>query len=543
LSREEEHLESLLDSISKARDDVDETYRKDSQEAEKKAKERAEIRPEDSFIEKSGLSSAAPKKSRRKNLRKALSEDEFLSEFENMLDSDDDEQEQEKGTEKTEDRRDFDSLPDGEDVSPYFSKIGVPEKKQVESPKDDLMDDISSIVSNAKEKAGESILSHAREDQDTKETDDGESVSDSIPSDISDTSAKDVDLMDESGSDTDLSDIISQDADLSDIDDMLAKDANGEELSESREAFEDSATDNSFDDISIDDLGQAGDDPDTVLEDPSPEDTGNEKKGFLAGLIEKIKNIFSADEDDDEKLSKEELIGDHQESPKDLSEENKDIMSDFSDDQKAEKGKAPKQAKPKKEKKPKAVKPKREKKPKPVDNSPLIPGKVIGVFVFLAVSIFALAYIGAVNLPKDQQMRTALKQYNEQDYLDAYLYYASLKNPDKVERERLASSKYAASLSLKYDSYSNAYDRKAYDFALDSLIRGYAEYEKNKSKVSKLDIKSYYDDYGTRILDALRDQFGLSPSDAASIYAEKTRLGYSRCIEKVLAEKGLSVAS
>ena len=86
MPKEEEYLENLLDSISKAREDVDETYRKDSEEAERKAKERAEIGPDDSVMEKSGLSDVSPRKSSRSNLKKALSEDDFLSEFESMLD-------------------------------------------------------------------------------------------------------------------------------------------------------------------------------------------------------------------------------------------------------------------------------------------------------------------------------------------------------------------------------------------------------------------------------------------------------------------------
>lgn len=547
MPKEEEYLENLLDSISKARQEVDDIYRKDSEEAEKKARERAEIGPNDDFVEKSGLSDAAPRRSSRKNLRKALSEDDFLSEFESMLDDTDSDSapvsdiDSISDTDNDTSAEQGDSLPDGEDVSPYFSKIGQPEKKKEDSPKDDLMDDISSIVSNAKEKAGESIISDgsARKSDNKKksviDSDDEEPILDDIDldkADMSDTSAKDVNLMDESGDGSDLSDMLSGDDDLSDIGELLDADENGTELPESRDSFEESADKVEVNEADSDGSGKR------------PQDSSSEKKpGFLAGLIAKISAIFSKNKDDE--LSTNDILSDHTDSPEELADENAEIMANFSDEAtraEPKKEKKKKEPKPKKEKKPKAPKPAKSKKQKPVDNSPTIPGKVIGVFLFLAISIFALAYIGITVLPGNQARQTAEEHYTQQDYLDAYMYYAVLLKPDKEEKARRTSSRYAASITLKYNSYERAMERKAYDYALDALIRGYKAYTDNKDRVARLDIKKYYNDYGTRIVDALRDQFGLSESQAADIAKISDRTEYTKRIDEVLAEKGLSVS-
>lgn len=543
MPKEEEYLENLLDSISKAREDVDETYRKDSEEAERKAKERAEIGPDDSFMEKSGLSDVSPRISSRSNLKKALSEDDFLSEFESMLDDDSapdpDIDSIDSHTNTSTDEGD--TLPDGEDVSPYFSKIGKPEQKKNDSPKDDLMDDISSIVSNAKEKAGESILHKNDDSRDTGsdkksvvDSDEEKPILDNIDLDnvdMSDTSAKDVNLMDESGDGSDLSDMLSGDDDLSDIGDLLDADENDTELPESRDSFEESA------DGVADKAEEA--EPAEESADATPEESG--KGGFLSGLIAKIRGIFS--KKDDDKLSTDDLLNDHSDSPEELADENAEIMANFSDEAAEARPEKKKKEKPAKKKKEKAPKPPKQKKPKPQDNSPVIPGKVIRIFFFLAISIFALAYIGVTLLPKNQQKQTAEEEYTQQDYLDSYMYYASIDKPDDDEKARLKSSRYAASITLKYNSYEKAMERGAYDYALDALIRGYTEYDQNKNKTDKLDIKKYYNDYGTRIIDALHDQFGLSENDAASIASEKSRSGYTKRIDQVLAEKGLSVSA
>ena len=56
-----------------------------------KQEQRNKIKPQDDFMEASGIRDYKPEPSTHENLRKALSEDEFLKKFEEELDEDIDE--------------------------------------------------------------------------------------------------------------------------------------------------------------------------------------------------------------------------------------------------------------------------------------------------------------------------------------------------------------------------------------------------------------------------------------------------------------------
>lgn len=564
----EDILNGLLDSINKAQDEVDSSYEKDNQAAEKRALKRREIGPDDDFVEKSGLSDVEDSPASRTNLKRALSEDDFLAEFENSLDD------SKNPVKKTSSDRDNtvekSSLPDGDKVSPYFSSIGKPQADNATDPKGDLMDNIESIVSNAKEKAGESILPERKqkasaaepakpEPAKVKAKPDKADLSESLNNDpflqpefssddfdnidLSDTSAKDVSLMDESGDGKDLSDFLSGDGELTDIGDMLDADANGTVLPESSEAFENSA-ESEVPESELDDNGDLAE-ADTSNEgkadgkEPEPK---NPKKGFLASLIEKIKSVFQKEdeEDDDGKVKRSDIIGDHDISPDEMAAEDQQVLADMGEDgKKEEKPKKEKKKKEPKEKKPKEKKPK---KPKPVDNSPVIPVKVIAVFGIMALSLFALIYLGVSVVPQAQQKRALLNNYSQQDYTDVYAKLAG-KDEKKLsdqEKKMLESSKLAGELSVKYSIYEGAMKRKQYDYALDALIRGKGIYEENKDKASKLDIKSYYQDYGQRIGDALAEQFEITDAQAAELYAIDDRKEYTEQINEILKQKGLT---
>ncbi|MDD6550397.1 MAG: hypothetical protein PUF16_01265 [Lachnospiraceae bacterium] len=575
----EDILNGLLDSINKAQDEVDSSYEKNTKAARERAQRRREIGPDDDFVEKTGLSDVEDTPKTRTNLKRALSEDDFLAEFENSLDDSDSAPKQET-REKVSSGKKASGLPDGDEVSPYFSSIGQPKENKDPSPKDDLMDSIESIVSNAKEKAGESILPEEKrsapiedeidlssekapeQKQDKKpetKSDSSKTAPDDDPflqpefslddfdnTDFSDTSAKDVNLMDESGDGQDLSDMLAGDGELTDIGDMLDADENGTVLPESSDAFESSA-ESEVPDLDGGDL-MSDEEPSTnekTADDGSETDAN--KKGFLAGLIEKLKGIFDS-EDDDGKVKKSDILGEHDDSVEDLAAEDEGLLADIADDeQKAEKKKKekkPKKEKEKKQPKEKKAKPKKTKKPKPVDNSPVIPGKVIGVFGFLAVSLFALIFVGINVLPKSQQKKALLGQYSQQNYVDVYGQLAGQDEKELSDQEKkmLESSKLAGELSVKYSVYEGAMKRKEYDYALDALIRGNAIYEDNRSRAAKLDIKSYYDDYGSRIKDALSEQFELSDDDAEKLSQIKDREEYTKQIDEILTQKGFSLS-
>ncbi|MGN0241314.1 MAG: hypothetical protein ACI4CS_06475, partial [Candidatus Weimeria sp.] len=351
-------LNGLLESINKAQDEVDSSYEKGTKAARERATKRREIGPDDDFVEKSGLSDAGETVTSRTNLKRALSENDFLADFEKSIDDNDpSESDDLTGADEESSEEDKDNLPDGDEVSPYFSSIGKPQPAEDSNPKDELLDNIESIVSNAKEKAGESILPEKKqaaheekekkpEKQSTKKapekkeepaaepepeekTDDSALSLDDDPFlqpefssddfdniDLSDTSSKDVDLMDESGEGRELGDILGSDGELTDIGDMLEADANGKVLPESSDTFENSAK-SEIPDMSGD-SGAASDNGGA----PSDNDQGGkpEKKGFLAALIEKIKSLFSKEDEDDD-VTQSDIIGDHDISPDEMAAE------------------------------------------------------------------------------------------------------------------------------------------------------------------------------------------------------------------------------
>ena len=147
-------------------------------------------------------------------------------------------------------------------------------------------------------------------------------------------------------------------------------------------------------------------------------------------------------------------------------------------------------------------------------------------------------------LPQSQQKKALLSQYSQQNYIDVYGQLAG-QDEDKLsaqEKKMLESSKLAGELSVKYSAYDGAMKRNQYDYALDALVRGNAIYEKNADRASKLDIKSYYEDYGKRIKDALSEQFEMTDADAQKLSQIKDREEYTKQIDEVLKQKGFTLS-
>ncbi|MGN0242215.1 MAG: hypothetical protein ACI4CS_11050, partial [Candidatus Weimeria sp.] len=184
----------------------------------------------------------------------------------------------------------------------------------------------------------------------------------------------------------------------------------------------------------------------------------------------------------------------------------------------------------------------KQKKPKPVDNSPVVPVKVVTVFGIMALSLFALIFIGVNVLPQAQQKKAVLSDYSQQKYTDVYACLAGKdeKSLSEQEQKMLNSSKLAGELSVKYSIYESAMKQKQYDYALDALVRAEGIYEENKTKASKLDIKSYYEDYGNRIEDSLAEQFDVTTNQASELYAIDDREEYTKQINEILEKKGLT---
>ena len=582
----EDYLDGLLDSISQAKSNVEAERRRDDARTKERVRRRNRVRPGDDFMEKTGLSDYQPRQSRRKNLRRALSDSELLAEFEDELEQEGAEdflQEFEEGLRENgkKDKDEWyspeDALPDGEQVSPYFSSIGEEKEVVEEDPKDAFMDNISSIVSEAKrqatedEPAAEEETALPEEEISPEEPPEMEEApatqpeienpdimgteevpaapeeflqaefapdeldsEEQIPFADGDTSAKEVPLMDESGDSMDLSDILSgEDGDLTDIGDLLNADASDEELPEAREDFEQSA-DSVSDSLNLED------------ENISLDELENPKGGFFGSLIAKLTGIFKKKpKEGEEEITTDDLMLSDDPTAEELSLEDDDILASFEEEEapkkeKKKKEKKPKKKKEKKEKKPKEPKPKKEKKPRPVDNSPKVPIKGIIPFILLAISLIALIMIVLKYVPDGSIRSEAHKAFAEEDYMKAYHELSTLQNPKEEDEAMLTQAKLMMSLSLRYNAYEAGMKRKEYDYALDSLVLGYHEYKIHAEEAKKLDISLAYQALGEKITQQLKDQFSMTEKDANAIYNSLTRKAYTKAVQDTIQKAGLT---
>ena len=84
----EDYLDSLLSDITKVRTDSKKADDDAARERKKKIANRNRISPREDFLEANGLDHYQPKPVRHNNLRRALSESDFLKDFEAELDED-----------------------------------------------------------------------------------------------------------------------------------------------------------------------------------------------------------------------------------------------------------------------------------------------------------------------------------------------------------------------------------------------------------------------------------------------------------------------
>ena len=91
MANSEDYLDGLLNSVQNVRKDVTDAQKQTEEILREKQEQRNKIKPQDDFMEASGIRDYKPEPSTHENLRKALSEDEFLKKFEEELDEDIDE--------------------------------------------------------------------------------------------------------------------------------------------------------------------------------------------------------------------------------------------------------------------------------------------------------------------------------------------------------------------------------------------------------------------------------------------------------------------
>ncbi|MEE3481810.1 MAG: hypothetical protein VZQ80_07475 [Lachnospiraceae bacterium] len=378
-----------------------------------------------------------------------------------------------------------------------------------------------------------------------------------------DTSAKEVPLMDDNGdgSDADLMNLLGDDSELSDLGDLLNADENSEALPEAEQEFESSAA-------AVTTPEPGANDDDVSLSDLE----GGEKKGnFLSGLIEKIKGIFAKKTKTDEEAADTDGpvdITPQNPTPSELAAEDASLLAEFGEapepaadagsDEEKDNGKGKKKKKDKKDKKDKkeddkakaeakkakaeaaakkkaakeAAKAKKQAE-KEADTSPVVPVKVLAVFVVFAISVVLLYRVFQGAITYRTGLNAALEEYNEGNYIEAYAALANmdLKEDDKVNLDKALV---LGLLDTRYRQYAVDMKAKKYEMALSNLIIGTIAYEDNREYAASLGVPDEFDALGTQIEQQLSDQFGLSPDQARELYNIRTRRDFSARIHQIL---------
>lgn len=586
MANSEDYLDGLLNSVQTVRKDVAQAEAEAEENRKQREEERNRIKPDDDFMEVSGLSEYVFEPTSHEHLKKAFSEEDFLRNFEDELELDDltaDEfiQAFEKEIEQDEERYqtlEMEQELTGDSNSTFMDNVqGVVNqaKEQIDNgqiPKDlpDLPDEEELSLESAFEEArnyseqqervaqtesevqsdetGENkevfvegdmpILMEEKSDDVGDETEEVElsQEPDEVEEDGIDLRTLDSLLPEEDtvesqigeeSEDVDLMELLSGDTDLDDISALLSADEQGETLDETQEGYEKIAEE-------------------TVETVSLQEEEKAVKNAAGISLVEKIKTFFGR-----KKQIEEGVLDIATEQTEDLTQENLDIIQSMEEDEQAQiseeakkqakkeareaKKKEKQEKKEAKEKKPKKEKVKKEKQP---DYSPKIPGKVIAVFLVLGCSIVVLVTIGQSLLG----YRTALSQsrsaYGRGDYFTAYekLVGVDLKEDDEIlfMRARLLGD-----LQKRNQEYHVFVSKEMYALALDSLIIGVARYDEYQEEAKSLDIENELLALGEPLIQTLSDQFGVSKEEAIALY-KMNREDYSVNLDNILKEVKLN---
>lgn len=567
MANSEDYLDGLLNSVQNVRKDVSLAEEQAEENRRLREEQRNRIRPEDDFMEASGLNHYTPEKSTHSNLRKVFSEDDFLRRFEEELE--DDSQDADAFLRDFEEELSRDELAFEQELSQDEDADEDIQTQEQEAGAATFLDNIEQIVNQAKEQIeqGEPPLEteltqdHVLDSTESQEDeiddlpdismDDGaddllpleEFSPDELDAQFADTddnseepmqttgSEEEMDvpvMTDEEDDEVDLMDLLSGDADLDDISSLLEADENHIELEESQQEYETQ--------VAAEQSQEASDEERAGSDDAWGAESG---KFNLGALIDKIKSIFSRNKKEDGEAEK--VLDISSGEGDNLSQENLEILKDLADADKkaAEKKKPKKEKKPKepKEKKPKKERVKKEKPPKPPkepDNSPKIPGKVIFVFLLLGVTFVILVTLGQQMMGYKLSLSDARSAYNKGDYLAAYdeLMGLELKEEDS---DLFRKARLLGDLQKRQEEYQTFMQTEMYEFALDSLVTGVARYEENKDEASELGIETEYQTMGEELVRLLQDQFGVSMDDAVDLY-KCNREDYSIRLDAIIEE-------
>jgi len=560
----EDYLDSLLNSISKVKEDIN----KEEEQTVKRASSISaspKVASDEDFLLASGIVDpfeSDPFEGIAKSGKKEYSDLDFLKTFEEeLLSGEADRFIQDFETELDEEEAEG-AAPLGDDsLMDSIEGIVSAAKKQANSQ---MAEDLSEASKSAEEEVLEEGLSFGSdisiEDEPLDDDEEEPSISlDSFSDDEEEASLDDVglsfgddliseeeddlslsdELLDETeegnllgdGEDIDLDAFAAGDEDLADINDMMNADALGEAI----DGVGDELDENTRRSIEGDDTASISTEP---------------PKGFK-GLLYKLKMaIFGPDEDEDDQLmdaadlSGIDLSG--------LSDEQLEIMKNLSGDapsesapedgkkkKKEKKEKPPKEKKEKAPKPPKEKKPKKEKEPKEKDNTPPLPKTMIIIPLLLLGSILALIIGGTNVLSRGLSVSNAKEALESGDYVLAYTSMEGVKVKTEEEAALWTKVQILGSVQYKIDNYHMFMEQQMYDKALDSLICALGRAKANESNAE------YYGIYANLVVcekevkEALSTQFNVSEEEALEVYALRRRTEYTHRIYDFLERAGV----
>lgn len=205
--------------------------------------------------------------------------------------------------------------------------------------------------------------------------------------------------------------------------------------------------------------------------------------------------------------------------------------------EKKKKEKKPKEKKPKKEKPPKEKKPKKEKPPKEKDMTPPLPKAPVILIFIMSASLLALILVGTNLVGYTNQFAEADAAYKLGDYEEAYRAVRGVK---VKESDTAVFEKYQimANVQSGFDAYQSFMEAGIYDMALDSLLQAIGRCNKYAADAE------VYECYSELI--ALKDQavgalstFGLNEERAAELYAIEDKTAYTIELHNILINAGL----
>lgn len=559
----EDYLDSLLNSISKVKEDID----KEEEQTVKRASSISaspKVGSDEDFLLASGIVDpfgSDPFEGIASNKRKEYSDLDFLKEFEEELLS----------GEADRFIRDFETELDEEEAGEAQAL-----------PEDSLMDSIEGIVSAAKKQANtqmaedlsaaskeaeEEVLEEAISLEDTisfgeelsvdSMDDEPEESLENIGADLSEgeedisldgdglsfgddpildgevANEEEGNLLGEDG-DIDLDAFAMNDEDLADINDMMNADALGEAI----DGVGDELDENTRRSIE-------GDDTASIEAKP--------QKG-IKGFLNKLKMIiFGPDDEEDEvnvaiegaDLSGIDLSG--------LSDEQLEIMKNLSGDtpagddapadgkkkKKEKKEKPPKEKKEKPPKPPKEKKEKKEKPPKEKDNTPPLPKAMVIIPVLLLGSVLALIIGGTNILSRGIAISNAKQALESGNYVEAFDSLEGIEIKNEEDEALWTTAQILGTVQYKIDNYHIFMEQQMYDKALDSLICALGRAKANEANAEYYGVYANLAGCEHEIIDSLLTQFNVSEEEALEVYALRRRTEYTHRIYDFLERAGV----